>query len=119
LIRKNEMHLEVNYWYTEKAKENSATVEAVYSDVANEYIVEKHTITNSDAFEFRLAIKRTDKETIRSWRILQDIKNSIVGDDAVAIEVYPRESEVTDTANMYHLWVFKDGLAPRVSLIAS
>lgn len=110
------MRLEVNQRYTTMAKIAVSDVEAVYSDTANEYIVEKHIITNSCEFECRLAIKRSDKTAIRSWRILQDIKNSIVGDESVAVEVYPRESEVTDTANMYHLWVYKAGKAPRVSL---
>jgi len=113
------MHLKVNCLYTENAKGKLSTVDVVYSDDADEYIIEKHTITGRGEFECRLVIKRADKGTIRSWRILQDIKNSIVGDDAVAIEVYPKETEVTDTANIYHLWVYKDGFGPRVSLIAS
>ncbi|WP_425456747.1 DUF7694 domain-containing protein [Aliikangiella coralliicola] len=54
---------------------------------------------------------------MRSWRVLQDIKNAIVGRDTIAVEIYPKESEVTDTANMYHLWVFADGYGPTVSLI--
>jgi hypothetical protein len=34
----------------------------------------------------------------------------------VAIEIYPAEDEVTDTANIYHLWVFHEGIAPLVKL---
>ena len=111
------MLFQVNHEYTLLARADSAEIEAVYTDMDNEYIVEKHLVTNHPAFNYRLAIKRTDRAPIRSWRALQDIKNSIVGEGVVAIEIYPRECEVTDTANMYHLWVFRDGLSPNVSLV--
>jgi len=111
------MLLTINSQYTLRAQAESAEIEAVYTDADNEYIVERHLITNHGAFNCRLAIKRTDRATIRSWRALQDIKNSVVGADFVAVEIYPRESEVTDTANIYHLWVFKEGLSPNVSLV--
>ena len=100
------------------AQAESAEIEGVYTDPTNEYIVEKHMITSRGVFNYRLAIKRADRTPIRSWRILQDIKNSVAGVDAVAVEIYPRESDVTDTANIYHLWVYKDGLFPNVSLVA-
>ena len=38
----------------------------------------------------------------------QKIKNEIFGDEYIALEVFPRESELVDEANMYHLWVFKN-----------
>lgn len=40
-----------------------------------------------------------------SWSEKQRIKNEIFGKEAVAIEVFPKESELVDQANMYHLWV--------------
>lgn len=111
------MHFTINIQYTEFAQRDSDDIAAVYTDSANEYIVEKYVINSHGAFNCRLAIKRVDQAPIRSWRALQDIKNSIVGTDSVAIEIYPRESDVTDTANIYHLWVFKEGLSPNVSLV--
>jgi hypothetical protein len=111
------MLFSLNARYTAFAQEQSPSPQAVYSDDSNEYIVEKYQLLSHRAFAFRLAIKREDKSTIRSWRILQDIKNAIAGEDSAAIEVYPPESEVTDTANMYHLWVFKPGFGPGVSLV--
>ncbi len=57
---------------------------------------------------FHLSIKRKDKESIHDWRELQQIKNLIIGEEYVGLEVYPRESEVVDTVNQYHIWVFKD-----------
>jgi hypothetical protein len=40
------------------------------------------------------------------WRDLQAIKNQLCGDEAEAIQLFPAESRVVDTANQYHLWVF-------------
>ena len=103
--------------YTNTAQDEDELIEGVYTDENGDYIVEKHSIPNNPPFKYRLAIKRADRAICHSWNILQEIKNSIVGEDFVAIEVYPRQSEVTDTANMYHLWVFEEGYGPKVSLI--
>jgi hypothetical protein len=42
------------------------------------------------------------------WREKQKIKNELWGKEYTAIEVFPKESELVDAANMYHLWIFKD-----------
>ena len=52
-----------------------------------------------------LSIKRRDKEPIRDWRELQAIKNALVGEQYEAVELYPADSRLVDTANQYHLWV--------------
>jgi hypothetical protein len=56
-----------------------------------------------------LSIKRRDKKAIHDWRALQRIKNELVGEEYEAIEIYPRESELIDEANQYHLWVMEKG----------
>jgi hypothetical protein len=56
-----------------------------------------------------LSIKRLDREPIRDWRELQQIKNAIVGEEAEAIEIYPADSRLVDAANQYHLWCFRPG----------
>lgn len=53
-----------------------------------------------------LSIKRRDKEAVRDWRHFQRIKNELCGSEREAIELYPAESRLMDTANQYHLWVF-------------
>lgn len=53
-----------------------------------------------------LSIKRRDKAVIHDWRDLQRIKNEVVGPECEAIELYPAESRLVDSANQYHLWVF-------------
>lgn len=51
-----------------------------------------------------LSIKRNDREPINDWRILQQIKNAIVGEEVEAVELYPAESRLVDSANQYHLF---------------
>lgn len=53
---------------------------------------------------WHLSIKRHDREPINDWRVLQRIKSAIVGAETEAIELYPAESRVVDTANQYHLY---------------
>lgn len=55
-----------------------------------------------------LSIKRKDKQPIHDWRHLQRIKNEIIGPENEAVELYPAESRLADSANQYHLWVIKD-----------
>lgn len=55
-----------------------------------------------------LSIKRRDKRPLRDWRHFQQIKNELVGPECEAVELYPAESRVIDTANQYHLWAIDD-----------
>ena len=54
-----------------------------------------------------LWIRRHDSKPI-GWTQLQRIKNEILGDEQLAIQVFPKESNLVDQANMYHLWSFPD-----------
>jgi hypothetical protein len=56
-----------------------------------------------------LSIRRRDEKPLHDWRALQGIKNRIVGEEFEAIELYPADSRIMDTANVYHLWI----LAPK------
>ena len=60
-----------------------------------------------------LSIKRVDQEALHDWRILQAIKNGVLGEENEAFEIYPAESRLVDTSNQYHLFGFKD---PKVRL---
>lgn len=55
-----------------------------------------------------LSIKRNDRLPIHDWRDLQRIKTEVLGPEVEAVELYPAESRVVDTANQYHLWAFPD-----------
>jgi len=52
-----------------------------------------------------ISIKTLDKEPIHDWRDFQQIKNELCGEDREALEIYPMEERLVDTANQYHLWV--------------
>lgn len=56
-----------------------------------------------------LSIHRHDRYPIGDWRHMQQIKNEIAGEDRWAVEVYPSEEYLVDTANEYHLWVLDAG----------
>jgi hypothetical protein len=55
-----------------------------------------------------LDIRRHDGGTCKEWRDFQHIKNELVGPEFEAIELFPAESRLIDTANQYHLWVIAD-----------
>ena len=60
-----------------------------------------------------LSIKTLEKEPIHDWRDLQQIKNELCGENREALEIYPSEHRLVDTANQYHLWVIpKDAQIP-------
>lgn len=46
------------------------------------------------------------------WREMQNIKNEVFGKEVMAIEYYPKESELIDEANIYWLFIFEDGIIP-------
>lgn len=60
---------------------------------------------------FHLNCRRTDREALHDWRELQAIKNILIGPEHEAVELYPAESRLTDTANNYHLWVLANPTA--------
>ena len=41
-----------------------------------------------------------------TWAEKQEIKDELFGKNRVAIEVYPKENRLVDSADVYHLWVF-------------
>ena len=55
-----------------------------------------------------LDIHRLDGGTCKEWRDFQQIKNELVGPEFEALELFPAESRLVDTANQYHLWVLAD-----------
>ena len=63
--------------------------------------VEHVTITR----KFEGSIK-TDGSGDFSWAEKQKIKDELFGKNRTAIEVYPSEDRLIDTADVYHLWVF-------------
>jgi len=52
-----------------------------------------------------ISIRSNDRKAVRDWRHFQKIKNELAGEEREALEIYPKESELIDEANTYHLWV--------------
>lgn len=82
---------------------------AIYQNARYEVHVHRFTKMPIGMTVIQLSIKRRDKREIHDWRDLQRIKNEIVGPEIEAIEIYPAESRLVDTANQYHLWCFPEG----------
>lgn len=55
-----------------------------------------------------LSVKRLDQAPIHDWRDLMRIKDDLVGPECEAIEIYPAQSRLADSANQYHLWCSTD-----------
>jgi len=56
-----------------------------------------------------LSIRRKDRGWARDWRHFQRIKNDIAGPETEAVELYPAESRLMDTANQFWLWCAEPG----------
>lgn len=56
-----------------------------------------------------LSIRRDDRGHMRDWRDLQRIKNELAGEEVEAVELFPAESRLVDTANQTWLWCFPPG----------
>lgn len=55
-----------------------------------------------------LSIRSLDRRPARDWRDLQLIKNQLIGPECEAVELFPAEARLVDTANQTHLWGFDD-----------
>ena len=56
-----------------------------------------------------MQIRRNDANAHIGWAVMQRIKNELIGPDRIAVEVYPKQDQVIDQANIYHLWVLPEG----------
>ncbi len=71
------------------------------------YVVLHHDISGPRE---RLSIRRHDFEQCNSWADFQAIKNELLGPEVEAVQVYPAESRLLDTDNVYHLFVVREKL---------
>lgn len=44
---------------------------------------------------------------IEDFQLFQEIKNLVLGKDAIAVQVYPKDSDLVDGSNTYHLWTWR------------
>jgi hypothetical protein len=55
-----------------------------------------------------LSIRNNNRTADRDWRDYQRIKNELVGPEYEMVEMYPKESNLVDSSNQFHLWGFED-----------
>ena len=61
----------------------------------------------------RAMIQRHDEMPIQNhWAELQNIKNSIFGLEAVAVEYFPRQTDLVDMHNIYWMYIFPEDVLP-------
>jgi hypothetical protein len=77
--------------------------------VNNRYSVQFSDHETSWGPVLHLWIRRHDDQMPRSWADLQRIKNELVGEQRVAVEVFPEADCLHDSANMAHLWILPEG----------
>ena len=56
-----------------------------------------------------LSIKRNDRRAECDWRILQRIKNEIVGENREGVQLFPSMERILDTANQYFIYIAPKG----------
>lgn len=59
--------------------------------------------------ELKLAELSNDGSRDIPWNVKQEIKNELFGEDRIAIEVFPKESNLVNVQDIYHLWILPKG----------
>lgn len=59
--------------------------------------------------------KHTDTPIVNHWSEIQRIKNEIFGPETMAIEYFPAESELINNHNIYWIFIFPDGVIPKLN----
>ena len=62
-----------------------------------------------------LRIRRIDDKPVHNWMDLQEIKNDLFGEDAIAIEIYPKKSDFKNGSNTYHIWTWEGITVPNLA----
>ncbi len=91
--------------------EKSQIVERAISNLGASLVFtnDLYTVTVLECPPFiQLQIRRNDWGACKDWRDFQQIKNELVGVEHEAMELFPAESRLVDTANVYSIWVHGD-----------
>ena len=75
----------------------------------NIFIVQVYDRVTEWGMVKKAMIRRNDALPVHNWQVFQRLKNEIFGEDATALEVYPKKKNLVDVANMYWLWVLPQG----------
>lgn len=63
----------------------------------------------------QLRITRIDEAPVHNYMDLLEIKNDLWGKDVIAVEVYPKQSNLRNNRNTYHLWTWDGIVTPDLS----
>lgn len=102
------------------SRTTSGSVLDIHSGYRNNlYAVWVSTVPTHWGHVDHLWVRRHDGQAIRPpWHEMQRIKREVLltGAARSAVEVHPRDADVVDSANMYHLWVLPLGFELPFSL---
>lgn len=73
-------------------------------------------LNNIDSYTHIKIHDRKDKK-INDFYIFQNIKNLVLGKEEIAIQIYPKESDLKDGSNTYHLWTWDNIKIPNLAKI--
>ena len=115
-------------WFREQQRVQVATmIKAQHPDITDGQIDDlmndetwgndRYTVTvhflNGDRDGFvEITIHNHRRTTHIPWRHLQQIKNEVLGADREAVQLFPAEDRLVDTANEYWLYAYPVGKAP-------
>lgn len=74
----------------------------------NIYSVQVCEVQTEWGLVLQVGIKRHDEKKSFPWQHLQRIKDELIGEERLAIEVFPPRSLLCDVANMRWLWVLPE-----------
>jgi len=80
--------------------------------LSNKYLVQLF----EESAAVRLSVNRVSMSVMGrweediTWEELQDIKRQVGYGDNFAVEIYPRDKDIVNVANMRHLWVLPEPL---------
>lgn len=65
-------------------------------------------------YAIRVMVQKHDDTPITfHWREMMKIKNDVFGEETVAVEFYPKKSELIDDHNIYWMWIFPEDQFPK------
>ena len=115
-------------WFREQQRVQVATmIKAQHPDITDGQIDDlmndetwgndRYTVTvhfldgDRDGF-VEITVHNHRRTTHIPWRHLQQIKNEVLGADREAVQLFPAEDRLVDTANEYWLYAYPVGKAP-------
>jgi len=76
-------------------------------------MVDDHSPTDKGEAVRVMVRKHTETPIINHWSTMMNIKNQLFGPETVAVEYYPKMSELIDDHNIYWFWIFPEDWLPK------